>query len=787
MRKILVSFWGLFMPFLACLTLYAKPLFTQSKYLIAVLSSDAMGTVSPGSPSYPLVYYPDRNDETALETDFWIIEDRGNNQYSFRNAATLQYIRYDNTVADRTALILVNSLAADKSTLFTLELRKTNNLPYYMIRSVLNPAKAWNKRETAYDSLYPVGVYNGSGSNNELFIFYDSEGEGVIDDAMDNSGAPQVHRTLGSFQSYADTLSFDLQTPVVDTPQREFFLTIPESQMDGNLTMNVRFKLKNEAHSLYINNRQVTNGEDFNFGYVTANSAVPLYIRQSSTVIASGTLYFTCLPLVQVFSEWSINTVYNRAGLVVVEPEKPDRPEISGMNIKVRGAYAAGLPKKPFAIKLKDTDGVTSIDRSFFGLRDDNNWILDAMYIDPARMRNRVSTDLWNDFSVKPYYYASEPALVNGTRGVFVEVFINDAYQGLYCMTEKVDRKQLKLRKINENVWPAVPRGGLYKGKDWNSGTLGGNLYWDGSAHTMSTDYNNRSDWWSGFEAKYPKLDDGEPLDWKPLVDAITVSSHLTSDANFRALVATHYDLPVFLDYYLFIELMLASDNHGKNTYFSVYDQTSSIQFTITPWDLDGVWGRRWEGSSGLTGPNQDFDSFISTYEHAQNNLFLRLKSLNYDNYRNKLINRYRALRGTYFSFNSLMARFDTYHRLFVKSGAATRERNKWGVGDFSNEMAFISNWITDRLNYLDKQYLGAPFTTLTAIEKAHIAPNPVHDILTLSNLSGLNDIQLYTLQGIMILRLHSSDTEVKIDMTRYAPGIYLLRIGHETYKIIKI
>jgi len=307
----------------------------------------------------------------------------------------------------------------------------------------------------------------------------------------------------------------------------------------------------------------------------------------------------------------------------------------------------------------------------------------------------------------------------------------------------------------------------------------------------MSTNYNNKSDWWSGFQVKYPKIDDGEPVDWKPLVDAITVSSYLTNDANFKARVATHFDLPVFLDYYLFIELMMASDNHGKNTYFSVYDQTKSGKFTVTPWDCDGTWGRRWEGSAHLTYPNQDFDNFISTHEHAQNNLFLRLKSLNYDGYQSNLANRYKALRGNFFSYESLMSRFEKYHALFEKSGAATRERNKWGVGDFANEMSFLSNWITQRLAYLDNYYLGGPYTPPTTKENAlyddvFIFPNPVRDILTIANLTGTNEIQILSPQGATVFQIQSSDSDLRINMNRYDRGIYLLRINNKVLKIIK-
>ena len=788
MKKYLFTLLCLSIVLLSSNILSAKPQFTKSKYLIAVLSSGSTGVVAPGTVNYPLVYYSDRNNKSALETDYWIIKEQENNQYSFQNAKTLRYIRYDMSAAsDRVALTLVPSLASDGSTSFTLELKKTESVPYFLIRSVINPTKVWNKRESLYESLYPVGVYSGSGGDNELFVFYDSEGESVIN----KPDEIPINRTLGAFQNYANSLSFNSKTPVVDTQKKEFYLTVPEGQMGSSITMKIRFKLKNAAHTLFIDKRQVSDGEDFNFGQVSATTKLSIEIRNNSSVVASGTLLFSCLPLVQVFSETNIGSVYKRGGLVVTEPNKPDSAEVLHINIKVRGALSSGLPKKAFAIKLKDTDGQTSIDRSFFELRNDNNWILDAMHIDPARMRNRVSTDLWNDFATKPYFYSSEPNLVNGTRGHFVEVFINDAYQGLYCMTEKIDRKQLKLKKLQDEVSPPVIRGLLHKGKGWESGTFGGNLYWDGRPNPLSTNYDNKSSWWSGFETKYPQLDDGEPIDWKPLVDAITVSSHLTNDADFKARVASNYDLPLFIDYYLFIELLLATDNHGKNTYLSVYDKTKSNKVSITPWDCDGTWGRRWDGSSGLTAANQDFDAFITQNEHGQNNLYLRLKSANPNDYKNQVKKRYYELRGNYFSHENLMNRFMRYNELFVKSGAGARERSKWGIGDFANEMTFISNWITARLQYLDQQYLGGPYIPPVSLQDIAdnpvvFGPNPVRDILIVSNLSGNPEIQIISLQGEVIMYIQTSGNTATIDMSQCVPGIYLLKIGNKVSKLIK-
>ena len=143
-------------------------------------------------------------------------------------------------------------------------------------------------------------------------------------------------------------------------------------------------------------------------------------------------------------------------------------------NLKRRGNYAAKQAKKSFSIRLKDNNGSDKLDRRYFGLRNDNNWILDAMAIDKSRMRNRVSTDIWNEFATKPYWSVLEPNMRNGTRGQYVEVFINNSYNGLYCMTERIDRKQLNLKKYTpaSNGSPAVQRGALYKADSWTHAVL---------------------------------------------------------------------------------------------------------------------------------------------------------------------------------------------------------------------------------------------------------------------------------------------------------------------------
>lgn len=56
------------------------------------------------------------------------------------------------------------------------------------------------------------------------------------------------------------------------------------------------------------------------------------------------------------------------------------------IGIKVRGKTSAGYPKKSYSIEFVDSTNIET-DVQLIEMRSDDDWILDAMYIDQARMR----------------------------------------------------------------------------------------------------------------------------------------------------------------------------------------------------------------------------------------------------------------------------------------------------------------------------------------------------------------------------------------------------------------
>lgn len=392
--------------------------------------------------------------------------------------------------------------------------------------------------------------------------------------------------------------------------------------------------------------------------------------------------------------------------------------------VRHRGATSTKYQKKSYAVKLYDENGQKQ-DTSLFGMRSDNYWILDAMAVDKARMRNRVAMDLWLDFSREPSYIDKEPKVCNGYNGKFVEVYVNDVYNGIYCLMERVDRKQLKLKKAKNNTINGV----LYKSVS-NVPSFFGEL----------TPYDNNSSTWMRYEYEYPDVEDSL-ITWEPLYDAMDFAN-TASVEDFINEAPARYDIPVFTDYYLFTVLLSARDNRGKNLYLSFYNINQNSKLLITPWDIDHSFGRMYNSDEEAPDTECIWEASIYT----------RLKTDMPDFYP-LLLARYADLRKNLFSLESLKQRFTDYFNLFTTTGASEREIERWnGIDniylDFGNEEGYINTWLEQRLEYTDALF---GYNPLSIVNEDHIPSSTSRLILHGGQIFILRNKTLYSLSGQIV------------------------------------
>ncbi len=289
-------------------------------------------------------------------------------------------------------------------------------------------------------------------------------------------------------------------------------------------------------------------------------------------------LYFTSLPVVSI--EMDGMPVNFERRLATASITSSDGVTIhADLGINIRGGYSQFLPKKSYRMEFVSLANDTMVNRNvkLLDLRNDDDWLLLPMFNEPLRLRNAVGHRLWEDMHTLKYQQ-EEPTALPGTRARYVELILNDKYRGVYLLTERVDRKQLQLKKYSQGH---DMEGELYKGSDYAAGTV---------TFDFLAFYNNNSRTWDGFEKKYPLRE--MTTDWSGLYELISVILQ-TSDSVFSQQINSYFDLDNAVDYFLFLNLLYAQDNTGKNLFVARY--SAETPFFFVPWDLDGILGIDWK------------------------------------------------------------------------------------------------------------------------------------------------------------------------------------------------
>ena len=396
---------------------------------------------------------------------------------------------------------------------------------------------------------------------------------------------------------------------------------------------------------------------------------------------SSGTetfqLYFTNLPLLHVHTDEKIRDEpkvlsWSELQYVIHDARGSRTVDYSSYTgIEIRGRTSAQLEKKSYGLELWENIYQKDHSAPLLGMRNGEDWILDAMYIDKLRMRNKLSFELWEKMWSKKMdtpWQTTHP----GIHCKFVELFINQRYMGLYCLSEKLDESLINLKGAASSA-----EGVLYKAIDWIGGATAFKTYNSPPPESMI---------WEGWEQVYPD----EHFYWEPLSELRKLVV-LDEDELFTEKISSIVNLDCFAEYYLFTNLILAQDNIIKNYYLARYPEQS--RFLVLPWDLEGTWGIMWHGGES------------SSNGLLENELYNRLQELDVGEFQELLESKWENYRESLFHLDSLMAPVTLYTDLLKRSGVIDRENDRWEGAqiDLDQEFLYFIEWTTLRLDYLDR------------------------------------------------------------------------------------
>ena len=464
-------------------------------------------------------------------------------------------------------------------------------------------------------------------------------------------------------------------------------------------------------------------------------------------------LYFTRLPLLLLTTtEPVMEDDRVDFSLRCVGPQCPG--EMTG-GVEFRGNSDGPNAKNSLDLEFDD-------DATFFGLREDDDWTLDALNNEPLKVNSYLSHALWLDMYRLPYA-EDEPEAKAGAQVRFVEVAVNGAYYGLMLLSEELDRKQLKLKKPKDGE----RRGELYQGDK------------DRKATRFEVDASvpdNTDKDWSGWDYEYPDEDDF-PVDWNNLYAFYQLVTD-SDDGSFETRVTEAYDLQNAADYLLFGNVVNAENNFSENLYLARYDDDTPY-FTV-PWDLDNTFG------NGDAPPSVD-----SANVWWGNGLYSRLTDVNPDSFNDRLCDRYTELRSGTLSDAALQARLTDAYELLRDNNVFSREAQRWpDLTDATPErLEATRSFLTARLGFMDAFVCDLSVSTSTPQGAPPIAlfPNPARENLTvLQEVPTGGAYRLYDAVGRSVrYGKLSVGGRTTIPLTGLPSGLYTFQLSDRALRVV--
>jgi len=479
------------------------------------------------------------------------------------------------------------------------------------------------------------------------------------------------------------------------------------------------------------------------------------YLITDTNTSNQYTLYFTQLPIISVESTAIIvNEPKVLATLIYSDNEQV---LISNIGIEIRGGSSQAFPKKTYDLEFWEDDfGDETIKVQFGDLRSDDDWILDALYNEPLRLRSYIANKLWLEIHT-PYYLNKEPDAKSGANVKYVEMFLDGQYNGLYNLSEQVDKKQLKLKSFNGDI-----RGELYKGITWGASTF-----------TELPNYNNESREWSGYEFKYPKED--EITDWANVYQFTDFVMN-ASDVDFTNGIWSKFDVSNYSDYFIFLNLLRATDNTGKNIYLAKYN--TDEHYFHAPWDLDGCFRTIWDGT------NENITDDI-----LSNGFINRVIDINPNNISSSIANKWFSFRNDILSNAALSDSIIEEYNFLQNNKVYEREALVYPNYPFNQaDLSYTLTWLENRLAFLDAYFKNnlSVGDDISAVKTNFIYPNPTKDRIHITNSSSLigKEFKVYNTLGQLRIRGVIETSFVSVEDLEI--GYYLIHVNNNSYKFIK-
>ncbi len=442
-----------------------------------------------------------------------------------------------------------------------------------------------------------------------------------------------------------------------------------------------------------------------------------------------------------------------------------DFNEYDGLiGIEIRGTSSQLFDKKGYGFETRNADGSNN-NVELLGMPEENDWVLHGPYSDKSLLRNVISFHLGE----KTGWYTP--------RARLCEVFINENYEGIYVLIEKIkqDNNRVDISKLTEvdNEGDELTGGYIIKAdrNDMNIPGLGWNSNFPDYKFMAYVD---------------PQSEEIIFNQRNYIMDYLYDFESAMAGTNYIQLYEEYINVHSLVDYFLVTEISKHIDAFKLSFYMYKDKDSKGGKLHFGPlWDFNLGYGNfDFSCSPAPEGWSYEFSDCGSWHP------FWARKLLDVPNIQHLSDCRWKELRQGPFQTDSLMQFIDD--NVAFMGTAIDRNFERWSIlgnyiwpnsfvgQDYTEEISFLKDWLSDRLSWLDDNMKGncAEFVSLSEdlpTSSLNIFPNPSRGVVLLDwNYSEPILLEIYDMNNRRVSLMHiPAFSNSEINLSDLKSGIY--------------
>ena len=429
------------------------------------------------------------------------------------------------------------------------------------------------------------------------------------------------------------------------------------------------------------------------------------------------------------------------------------------------------FPKNGYGFETRDSLW-EDLDVELLGFPEEEDWILHGPYSDKTFLRNLLVMDIARQMG--QYSSRTQP----------VELIINESYQGIYILMERIkrDKNRVDIANLKDVDTTGVELTGGYvfkvdKGEpDWVS------------RYGQSGNPSQKL----GFQYVSPKanqIQSQQALYIQSYVDSMEMALKHPSLSFGGKTIEEYIDLETFVDHYIISELTRNVDAFRISTYLHKEKDTDGGLIKMGPvWDYNIALGNADYCDAWLT------NGLVLYNDCSGENPFWWYELMDYLPFKNLLKCRYQDHRASILQ-NGRLDQFIESQISLIGDQSRQRDDTQWNVignsvwpnffvgQTYRQDVDYLKNFIFDRLEFLDTVWGDDCLISGTNEDlkdnRLTISPNPTTDYFTLQNATQCGNCTLVVsdITGKQYYSQPLNNHYKTVNVRSFVSGIYIVSI----------